>query len=62
MQQDIESLAKAGVDTFIEIGPGKTISGFIKKTLTDVEILNVETLEDLKNVVARIREKVEAEA
>ncbi len=60
MQQDIEALAKAGVDTFIEIGPGKTISGFEKKTLSDVEILNVETLEDVKNVVARIKEKAEA--
>lgn len=59
MQQDIEALAKAGVDTFIEIGPGKTISGFVKKTLEGVEILNVETLEDVKNVAARIKEKAE---
>lgn len=62
MQQDIEALARAGVDTFIEIGPGKTISGFVKKTLTDVEILNVETLEDVKNVAARIKEKAEEQA
>ena len=61
MQQDIEALAKAGVDTFIEIGPGKTISGFEKKTLSDVEILNVETLEDVKAVAARIKEKAEEE-
>lgn len=59
MQQDIEALSKAGVDTFIEIGPGKTISGFVKKTLEGVEILNVETLEDVKNVAARIKEKAE---
>ena len=62
MQQDIEALAKSGVDTFIEIGPGKTISGFEKKTLSDVEILNVETLEDLKNVAARIKEKAGEQA
>ncbi len=62
MQQDIEALAKSGVDTFIEIGPGKTISGFEKKTLSDVEILNVETLEDVKAVAARIREKAEEQA
>lgn len=62
MQQDIEALANAGVDTFIEIGPGKTISGFEKKTLSDVEILNVETLEDLKNVAARIKEKAGEQA
>lgn len=59
MQQDIEALAKSGVDTFIEIGPGKTISGFVKKTLSDVEILNVETLEDVASVAARIKEKAE---
>ena len=62
MQQDIEALAKSGVDTFIEIGPGKTISGFEKKTLSDVEILNVETLEDVKAVAARIKEKAEEQA
>lgn len=62
MQQDLEALAKAGVDTFIEIGPGKIMSGFVKKTLTDVEILNVETLADIETVSARIKEKAEAEA
>ncbi|MBO4495906.1 MAG: ACP S-malonyltransferase [Clostridiales bacterium] len=61
MQQDIEALAKAGVDTFIEIGPGKTISGFVKKTLEGVNILNVETLEDVKTVAARVKELAEAE-
>jgi len=59
MQQDIEALAKAGIDTFIEIGPGKTMSGFVKKTLEDVNILNVETLEDVKTVSARIKELAE---
>ncbi len=62
LQQDLEALAKAGVDTFIEIGPGKTMSGFVKKTLTDVEILNVETLADIETVSAKIKEKAEAEA
>ena len=60
MQQDLESLARNGVDTFIEIGPGKTISGFVKKTLEGVNILNVETLDDVKTVVSKVKELAEA--
>ena len=40
----------------------KVNSGFEKKTLSDVEILNVETLEDVKAVAARIKEKAEEQA
>jgi [acyl-carrier-protein] S-malonyltransferase len=37
-----------GVDTFIEIGPGKTLAGFLRKTSREVTVKNVETVENLK--------------
>lgn len=39
-----------GVDTFIEIGPGKTLTGFLRKTDREVKAMNVETLADLQKI------------
>lgn len=46
-----------GVDTFIECGPGKTLSGFVKKTLSDVAIYNVSDMESLENVCAALSQE-----
>ena len=40
-----------GVDTFIEIGPGKTLTGFLKKIDKEAKVMNVETVEDLQKVL-----------
>lgn len=49
-QQSVETMIADGVDTFIEIGPGKTLAGFIKKIDRDVKVINVSCVEDLESV------------
>jgi [acyl-carrier-protein] S-malonyltransferase len=46
-QQSVEKMIEDGVDTFVEIGPGKTLSGFMKKINRDVTVINIEKVEDL---------------
>ena len=50
-QQTIEKMIDDGVTCFVEIGPGKTLSGFMKKINKDVEVLNIEKYEDIEKVV-----------
>ena len=47
-QKTIENLVAEGVDTFIEVGVGKTLSGLIKKINADVRVFNVENKETLE--------------
>lgn len=50
-QQSVETMLADGVDTFIEIGPGKTLAGFMKKIDRTVKVMNIEKLEDVDRVV-----------
>lgn len=50
-QQSVRTMLADGVDTFIEIGPGKTLTGFIKKIDRTVTVLNIEKLEDIEKVL-----------
>lgn len=45
-QQTIERLLADGVDEFVEIGPGRTLSGFVKKVNRDVKVSNIDKMED----------------
>lgn len=49
-QQSVERMIADGVDTFIEIGPGRTLSGFLRKINRDVTVLNVEKVVDLEKL------------
>jgi [acyl-carrier-protein] S-malonyltransferase len=50
-QQSVERMIADGVDTFIEIGPGKTLSGFMRKISRDVKMMNIETVADFEKVM-----------
>jgi [acyl-carrier-protein] S-malonyltransferase len=55
-EDSVRTLAAAGVDTFVEIGPGKVLGGLIKKTIKDVRILNVQDPNTLENALALLKE------
>ena len=50
-RETMEKMLADGVDTFIEIGPGKTLAGFLKKMSRDVKVLNVENIGNLNAVL-----------
>ena len=52
-QQSIERLIAAGADEFVEIGPGHTLTGFMKKINRDMKVYHIEKPEDLEKYVNR---------
>lgn len=50
-QQSIEKMIANGVDTFVEIGPGRTIAGFVRKISKDAQVINVDHYADLEKIV-----------
>lgn len=53
-QQSMENMIKNGTDVFVEVGPGKTLAGFMKKISRDVKVCNVEIWEDIDKVVGEL--------
>lgn len=52
-QQSVERLIADGADTFVEIGPGKSLSGFMRKINREVSVYNIDSLEDFEKYVDR---------
>ena len=58
-QQCVEIMIENGADTFVEIGPGRTLSGFMRKINRNVTVMNIQTVEDFLKVVEKLRERRE---
>lgn len=54
-QQSVENMIAKGVDTFVEIGPGKTLSGFIRKINKEVAVYSIQTIEDMEKVIQAVK-------
>lgn len=53
-QESMEKMIAEGVDTFVEIGPGKTLNGFLRKISREVKVYNVGSWEDVDQVVGEL--------
>ncbi len=49
-RESIINISKNGVSNFIEIGPGKVLSGMVKRTLTNVKSFSINSIADIKNL------------
>ena len=61
-QQSVEKLIAAGVDTFVEIGPGMTLSGFIRRIDRNVKCFNVGTWEEAEKAAEEAARRAAEEA
>ncbi|MDY3250599.1 MAG: ACP S-malonyltransferase [Candidatus Choladocola sp.] len=52
--QSMERMIADGTDIFVEIGPGKTLAGFMKKINRDVKVYNIATWEDVEKVTGEL--------
>lgn len=53
-QQCVETMTADKVDTFIEIGPGRTLAGFMRKINRDVKVYNIAEWSDIEKVISEI--------
>ena len=60
-EKTIRRMAEDGFDTFIEVGPGKTLSGLVKKIIKDAKIYRVEDKATLESTLEALRTPSEEE-
>lgn len=54
-EKGVRRMVEEGVDTIVEIGPGKTVAGFVKKICPEVKVIGVQTLADVETLVEELR-------
>ena len=54
-EQGIQEMLNIGIDTFIEIGPGKTLTGFVRKANKEVKTYSINSVESLEMLLSEIK-------
>ncbi len=54
-EDSVRKIIETGIDTFIEVGPGKVLSGLLKRIEPSLKLLNVEDVESLNKTVRELR-------
>ena len=54
-RESIIKMSKLGVNNFIEIGPGKVLSGMVKRTIKNVNCFSINSIADIKNLNDRFK-------
>ncbi len=57
MEDTIRHMADTGIDTIVEVGPGKALSGFVKKTAPHIRTIPVETAQQLEDAVTLLKKE-----
>ena len=50
-------MSKNGIQNFIEIGPGKALTGMVKRTIKDANTFSINTIADIKNLQNEFKDK-----
>ena len=55
MEDSLRRMAAMGLDALVEIGPGKALSGFVKKTVPELPVYAVETAAELEQLTETLK-------